>query len=263
MSTRRGESRPQEARQQAIAEFVAKQGSATAVELAELTGVSVMTVHRDLDELARRGLLRKFRGGVSAQPSTVFESDAEYRLNARIDQKRAIAARAVELVEPGGSVMLDDSTTALQLATLLEPLAPLTVVTNYRRTIDEVCAMKDVRLIALGGDYFRTHDSFNGLPCTEAIASVSVDTAFLSTSAMTAAMTYHQEQEIVVVKRAMLAAAATKVLLMDSSKMPRTALHHLAPVDAYDRVIVDDGVDPVLLAELRDRVEVEVATTNH
>ncbi|MDT0303488.1 DeoR/GlpR family DNA-binding transcription regulator [Streptomonospora wellingtoniae] len=263
MSARRGEARPQEARQQSIAEFVAKQGSATAVELAELTGVSVMTVHRDLDELARRGLLRKFRGGVSAQPSTVFESDAEYRLNARIDQKRAIAARAVELVEPGGSVMLDDSTTALQLATLLEPLAPLTVVTNYRRTIDEVCAMKDVRLIALGGDYFRTHDSFNGLPCTEAIASVSVDTAFLSTSAMTAAMTYHQEQEIVVVKRAMLAAAATKVLLMDSSKMPRTALHHLAPVDSYDRVIVDDGVDPALLAELRDRVEVEVATTNH
>lgn len=261
MSTRRGDARPQEARQQAIAEFVAKQGSATAIELAELTGVSVMTVHRDLDELARRGLLRKFRGGVSAQPSTVFESDAEYRLNARIDQKRAIAARAAAYVEPGGSVMLDDSTTALQLTAELEQLAPLTVVTNYRRTIDEVCAMKDVRLIALGGDYSRTHDSFNGLPCTEAIASVSVDTAFISTSAMTAAMTYHQEQEIVVVKRAMLAAAHTRVLLMDSSKMPRTALHHLAPVESYDRLIVDDGIGADLLEELRDRVEVDVVAT--
>ncbi|MBB4934804.1 DeoR/GlpR family transcriptional regulator of sugar metabolism [Lipingzhangella halophila] len=263
MSTRRSDARPQEARQQAIAEFVAKQGSATAVELAELTGVSVMTVHRDLDELARRGLLRKFRGGVSAQPSTVFESDAEYRLNARIEQKRAIAARAAEYVEPGGSIILDDSTTALQIASLLEPLSPLTVVTNYRRTIDELRTMKDVRLIALGGDYSRTHDSFNGLPCTEALSSISVDTAFISTSAMTAAMTYHQEQEIVVVKRAMLAAAATKVLLMDSSKMPRTALHHLAPADFYDRVIVDDGVDAALLAELRDHVTVDVAVVKN
>ena len=44
-------------------------------------------------------------------------------------------------------------------------------------------------------------------------------------------------------------------------EMPRTALHHLAPVDAYDRVIVDDGADPDLLEELRDRVAVEVAST--
>src|SRR5690625_6276192 len=79
MSTRRGDARPQEARQQAIAEFVAKQGSATAVELAELAGVSVMTVHRDLDELARRGLLRKFRGGVSAQRSEEHTSELQSR----------------------------------------------------------------------------------------------------------------------------------------------------------------------------------------
>ena len=262
MTSRRGTARPQETRQQTIVEYVVERGSATANELAELAGVSVMTVHRDVDDLARRGLLRKFRGGVSAQPSSVFESDVEYRLGARLAQKQAIAQCATALVEPGTSLLLDDSTTALQLARRLDRFTPLTVVTNYRRAMDELCGVTDLRLIALGGEYSRTHDSFNGLSCTEAIARVHVDVAFVSTSAMTTDMTFHQEQEIVQVKRAMLASASKRVLLMDSGKLTRTALHQLAPLAEYDDLVVDDGADPELLTELREAVRVHVAETD-
>src|SRR5437764_1417995 len=157
-------------RQQTIIDHVVEQGSATAADLAQVTGVSLMTVHRDLDELARRGLLRKFRGGVSAQPSTVFESNEEYRLGAHVSEKEAIAREALQYVEPGMSIMLDDSTSALALARLLDEIGPLTVVTNYLRTIDVLKDFSEVRLIGIGGDYSRTHDSFVGLPATEAIA---------------------------------------------------------------------------------------------
>jgi DeoR/GlpR family transcriptional regulator of sugar metabolism len=53
-----------EVRQQHIVAHVLANGVATASELTELTGASLMTVHRDLDELARRGVVRKFHGGV-------------------------------------------------------------------------------------------------------------------------------------------------------------------------------------------------------
>jgi DeoR/GlpR family transcriptional regulator of sugar metabolism len=72
-------------------------------------------------------------------------------------------------------------------------------------------------------------------------------------------MTYHQEQDIVLVKRAMLDAAARTVLLMDSSKAPRRALHQLRPLDAFDELVVDDGVGDELLAEMREHVSVTVA----
>ncbi|NEE10819.1 DeoR/GlpR transcriptional regulator, partial [Streptomyces sp. SID7499] len=99
-------------------------------------GVSLMTVHRDLDDLARQGVLRRFRGGASALPSTVFESSLDYRLGVNTAEKNAVARAAAALVEPGMSVMLDDSTTVLVMAGLLVDLAPLTVVTNARRVLD-------------------------------------------------------------------------------------------------------------------------------
>jgi DeoR/GlpR family transcriptional regulator of sugar metabolism len=260
-SANTGNARSREIRQQHITDFVMSKGSASAAELAELTGVSVMTVHRDVDELTRRGLLRKFRGGVSAQPSTMFESNVEYRLGAHVDAKAAIAREAIRYVEPGSSVLLDDSTTALALAKLLPGVAPLTVVTNYLRAINTLKDVQDLRLICLGGDYSGTHDSFLGMPCVEAVERITVDIAFVSTSSMNAEMTFHQESEIVMVKRAMLAGAQKTVLLMDSSKMPRSALHRLAPVTEFSRLIVDSGVPKHLAEELRSRTDVEIAQT--
>ena len=218
---------PRLLRQQRIIDHVVAQGFASAAELSTLTGVSLMTVHRDIDDLVSRGLLRKFHGGVSAQPSTVFESSSDFRLHTRTREKEALAAAALPMITPGMSVMLDDSTTALALARLLVDVGPLTVVSNYRQVHETLREAPDIRLIGIGGEYSRTHDSYVGLPCQEMIAGLSVDILFLSTSAMNAAMTFHQEQEIVLVKRAMMATAGTRVLLMDASKVGRAALHRI------------------------------------
>ncbi len=87
----------------------------------------------------------------------------------RVEAKAAIARQAAKLVEPGMSIMLDDSTTALSLAKLLPEFVPLTVATNYLRGIELLKDVDDLRLICLGGDYSRTHNSFLGMPCLEAV----------------------------------------------------------------------------------------------
>ncbi|MER5769503.1 DeoR/GlpR family DNA-binding transcription regulator [Streptomyces sp. NPDC001985] len=250
-----------DARRRRIADHVVEHGTVTGADLAQLTGVSLMTVHRDLDDLERRGVLRRFRGGASALPSTVFESSLDYRLGVNTAEKSAIARTAAALVEPGMSVMLDDSTSVLAMALLLVDKAPLTVVTNARRVVDVFTEREGIRLIALGGEYSRTHDSFLGVPCVEAIEALSVDLVAVSTSALDSRMAYHQEQDVVLVKRAMLKSSAARVMLMDHSKLARTALHRLAPVGEVGHLVVDDGVEPELVGRLREQTRVTVAAT--
>src|SRR5262245_30623785 len=93
-------------RRRALAEYVLNEGPVPAADLATRFGVSLMTVYRDIDELEREGVLRKTRGGVTAQPSGVFESNVAYRKRAMRAEKAALAAHALTLVEPGMSVML-------------------------------------------------------------------------------------------------------------------------------------------------------------
>jgi DeoR/GlpR family transcriptional regulator of sugar metabolism len=239
-------------RRQRIAAVVLAHESVSARDLALRFDVSLMTIHRDLDELERQGVLRKTRGGASPQPSSLFESNVRYRLATARAEKEALARYALSLIEPGQAVLLDDATTTLALARLLPGIAPLTVITNYLASIQALHDAPGIRLIALGGVYFPSHDSFTGIVCESAIGSLRADVFFMSTSAVSHGTAYHQEQEIVAVKRAMLRSASRRILLIDHAKLAKTALYQLAPLADFDLIVVDDGVDATGLSMLEE-----------
>ncbi|HUR01378.1 MAG TPA: DeoR/GlpR family DNA-binding transcription regulator [Nonomuraea sp.] len=248
------------ARRQAMAEHLMRHGAASVSELAEFYRVSVMTVHRDLDELEFQGMVRKYRGGASAQASSVFESNIAYRLTAQTAEKEAIARHVVGLIEPGSSVMIDDSTTALAVARHLAEVAPLTVVTNFLEAIKLLAPVPGIRLMALGGEYHPTHDSFLGVGCVDAVEAMNADTVIVSTSAISDRHAFHQEQEIVLVKRAMVAAGTRRVLAVDHTKLDRVALHRVAPLEKFDVIVVDAQAPAEAVKRLRERrYNVEVA----
>ena len=68
-----------------------------------------------------------------------------------VDAKRAIATAAAGLVASGGSVLLDDSTTAAQLVPHLLQKVPLTVATNFLPNLRPLAGADGISLIALGG----------------------------------------------------------------------------------------------------------------
>lgn len=243
--------RKTEARQRLITERVVAQGSCSAQELATEFDVSIMTIHRDLHVLERRGIVRKFHGGVTAQPSGVFESQLSYRMMSRSAEKSAIAQVALRYVEPGMSVMLDDSTSILHMIPGLAERSPLHVATTFLtglRRLADIAVDSELTVIALGGVYDAPHDSFVGMQCVEQIAGIRADALFMSTSAISSTEAFHQEERIVALKRAMVHAATKKYLLIDHTKVGRVALHRIVPLSEFDLVITDAGVDPEVLA---------------
>ena len=153
------------------------------------------------------------------------------------------------------------TTTALALIPHLAAAAPITVVTNFLPVVAEAADLPGVEIVLLGGAYHRLQEACFGLQTTDAIEQLHADTLFLSTTAVTDGSCYHRSEMTVMVKRSFLACAGRKILLVDHAKFGRPAPHLLSPVDAFDVVITDAGIDAEDLAELRERnVTVEVAT---
>lgn len=249
-------------RREHIAERALREGSVSAKSLAGEFGVSMMTIYRDLDELEQRRIVRRERGGATAQPSSLFESDVRYRILRSKVEKDALCERALQEIEPGQAVMVDDSTTVLPLVYKLPALVPLTLITNFRVALEESMDVKGLQVTSLGGDYLSSHDAYVGLVCEAAISAVRPDVFFMSTSSVSEGGAFHQEPEMVRIKRAMLRAARRGVLLVDHGKFHNKAVNHLASLREFDLVLTDDGAPAEAIADLDDHgVRYEVVST--
>ncbi|MGX6512794.1 DeoR/GlpR family DNA-binding transcription regulator [Rhodococcus sp. SJ-2] len=237
----------------AILECLLADETESAQSLATRFGVSLMTVHRDLDELQRRGVVRKFRGGVSVARTSTYEISAPLRRLVAVPQKKAIAAAAARMVGPGQSVLLDDSTTVAMTLDHLLGIEELHIVTNYLPTLTRIAHEGGPTVAAIGGTFDVGHESFLGLGAVGAIRALRVDTAFLSTTTADADGLYHQEESIVAVKSEMLRSARRRVLLVDSGKLGDTSLHQISEWDAVDDLITDVDAPADLLDALRSR----------
>ncbi len=247
-------------RQEAIRERILTHGFVSVGELADAFAVSGMTIRRDLELLEEQGWVRKVRGGATAEPSAFYHGDVRHRMQAMAAAKGEIAAHALGHVERGHTIMLDESTTGYGLAQLLPNRRPVTVITNFLPSLQLLSRKPGIDLIALGGAYRPAYDAFLGLRTAESVGSMTADLLFASTTAITAGSCYHRSQETIEVKLALMQAAARKILLADHAKFGKRAVHHLASVTEFDLVIVDSGIAPEHLEELRQLgVAVEVA----
>lgn len=219
-------------------------GSASVEDLIALTSVSRMTMHRDLDELEHRGALHRTRGGASVEKSQLFEASVEYRLATEQRAKAAIAECAASLIEPGQVLLLDDSTTSHAFLRALPNDLPVTIVSNFLPNMQLATARPNTHLIALGGDYYPSYQAFFGLLTETALANVHADVLVASASGLRGRSIFHQSQLVIATRRAMAESSTTRLLLVDSSKIGRTALYLYGSVEDYDHLMIDDGIDP-------------------
>ena len=244
--------RNQTQRQDVIIEHVINVGSAKIEDLSALLNVSAMTVHRDLDDLDARGIVRKSRGIVTAVATSLFEANPEYRQRQQVQEKKAIAQSAFELVESGQAIILDDSTTGVHLAELLPQKQPLTVITHFQKTINVLIPHPTISLISLGGQHSQWSNAFMGSLTINSLKSLRADVLFMSTPAVIDDYCFHQHNEAALIKEAMFESASKRYLLVDNSKFKETALHRNIALKDFDAVIVDPGLNTETITHLKN-----------
>jgi len=241
-----------ESRQQAIMDLLVAEGNVDLDSLAERFAVSRMTIHRDLDELESAGLLRKVRGGATIESGTRFESDFRFRERQGGAAKSAMATEALDLVEPGMTVMINDGSMAALLGERLTAKRPLTVITNNAAVIDALKAEAGITLIALGGLYSPKFNAFLGKVTEEALESLRADIAFISTPGVSGLEVFHMDEQVVRAKRLMMDKARIRCLVVNHARFGHAALYRLGALAEFDHIITDDQPDARTAKTFRD-----------
>ncbi|OEU88127.1 DeoR family transcriptional regulator [Streptomyces abyssalis] len=247
-----------EQRRQDVLRYVAGHEETRIADLADRFDVSLMTMHRDLDDLAARRLLRKVRGRAVAFPALTMETATRFREGSNLAAKAALCAAVAGRITPGSTVLVDDSTTLFPLAESLAGLDQLTVVTNSVGFAQRAGSAAGTDVTLLGGHYHSEFHSCTGPDVTRALSRIRADIALMSAAAVLEGRLFHPLREYAEVKEAMLASASTALLLVDHSKFGKTATYAYGTADAYQAVITDTstpGAETAAIADMGVAVE--------
>jgi DeoR/GlpR family transcriptional regulator of sugar metabolism len=246
-----------------ILEAVRRSGAVRVADLAPELRVSGMTVRRDLDALAQRGLIDKVHGGATArQDLSLDEPGFEAKSSRQRAEKEAIARSAALLVEPGSAVGLSAGTTTWTMARHLDDVPDLTVVTNSVKVADVLQRRpRPDRTVVLTGGIRTPSDALVGPIAVSTLRSLHLDMVVLGVHGMheTAGFTTPNLLEAET-NMAFVASAPSLVVVADHTKWSVVGLSAIAGLDEADTLVTDDRMPAEGLGALRDRVgEVVVA----
>ena len=220
-------------------EYIEQKNVVTIKELQILfPDVSLMTIHRDLDALSEAGVVVKFRGGAK---SVRHSGDPEF--NVRIGEnnagKRAIALKAMELLQPHSSIFLDASTTNLMLARSL-PDINLNVFTTGPSIALELCRLHNPVVTLCCGTINRKNLALSGQNTLEMLEKINIDMAFIGVSgcSVDAGFTCGTEGDMLV-KRMVIRKARTSVVMCSREKLKCLMPYTFATFSDVDYLISD------------------------
>ncbi len=239
-------------RQQQIMVEARRAGRVEVASLADSLGVAAETVRRDLTALELRGSVRRVHGGAIPVERLELEPTLATRSSRLTEVKRRIAARVLDELPTGGTVLLDSGSTTLAVVQLLPPDLDLTVVTNSVAAAAALSTHPGITLYLLGGHVRGITGAAVGEWATAALDGLVVDLAILGTNGISAArgLTTPDQAESLV-KTAMVHSARRVLVATDSSKAGDDHLHRFATLAEVDVVVTDTDLADDVAAELR------------
>lgn len=246
-------SRDPVARQNLLVESLSRKGFMSVADIAEETGVSEITIRRDLTELERSGTIRRTHGGALIAKNGVSniydirEPTFEARRRRNSDAKIRIAAMAAQFVKPGHTIALDTGSTTLELTRFLSDIADLRIITNNTRAATLLAETSHP--VYLPGGRLRGRElSIYGSSAASFISSYHYDIVFLGLSGITEQGLFDYSPEDSEIKRVFLQRSDQVIALCDASKFNRQAMVRIASLGEIHILIVDTAPPDTLRA---------------
>lgn len=243
-------------RRDAVAEMVARQGSARVSQIAERFRVSAATVRRDLEELEERGVVERVHGGAVA----VREEESRHRASGKSSPPTGsgIGRAVADLISDGETVFLGPGSLCLEVARSLSDHAHITVITNGLEIAHWLAANASHRLILTGGQAEGPGMGLVGQMTRDTISSLRADHVVLELGGISAVEgltddSLHQAE----IAQVLMEAGAIIVVVVSPERVGRVAAAPVAPVTSVDVIVTGREAPAAYLWDLSE-VGVEI-----
>ena len=226
-----------------IYEYLKAHRRASITELAQTLYTSESTIRRDLAEMQQKGLIARYHGGAMLRDGT-DELSIFVRLERDADRKERTARLALGRLPAFDSVFIDNSTTCLALARMLD-LQNKMVVTNGLQLALQLSRKKDVHTVIPGGAVQFGASATAGSLTTRMMQMFAFDLMLMSCAAMNERGIYERSLETTQLKQIVMERSKHKVLIADASKLDTDAAYRIAGPEVLDEIITDAPDDKI------------------
>lgn len=231
-------------RREKILELIREDGQAKVADLSRLFKVTEVTIRQDLERLEKDGFILREHGGAYLKNANANVRTFTLQNRDNMEEKTAIARKAVEIIHDGDTIILDSGSTTTEIAKLLIGYSNLTVITNALNIAFILGAELGINVVVTGGEFKAPTLSLTGQKAADFFQNLHVDKLFLATAgiALKSGLTYPGISDICV-KRAMIESANETFLVADSSKIGKSAFASLGALSLIHYLITDSKIN--------------------
>ena len=220
-------------------------------ELCGILHVSEDTIRRDLNELEKKGQLKKVHGGAI---TLSFIPSFKKREVQEIQTKHIIAKKALKLIQDDQVIIIDGGTSNMQLVNILPDDKKLTIFTNSIPVASKLCEYPNVDGVLLGGNILRKGHSIVGYQALESLQDIHADLCFLGITSVDPDFGLSEaNRKETTIKRAIINSSKTVVSMVISSKLYTRQPFKVCDIDCLNTMVTELEPDDERLRAYRKK----------
>lgn len=228
-----------ESRKKDIIDILYEKERVSVSELAKTLYVSEMTIRRDLTELEKKGMLKRYRGG-AVLTAVSGEMPIEQRYFVDEHGKLSLSKKAVKYLDDNLTIFIDSSSTCQYIIPYIGRFKNVTIVTNSVNAL-LIASKVQIPCILIGGSYFAPDMCFVGSTAEQYAEQYNVDIAFFSARGLSKdGVISDKDIEQSMIRKIIMKNSGKNIFLFEKGKLNAKYLYTVCHKRDVDCVIVED-----------------------
>ncbi len=231
-------------RRKEILQLLSESGQVLVDKLSKEFQVSEVTIRNDLDQLEKKNMLIRARGGaIKMETGVGLDQRLADKNKINYHEKARIGKKAALLVNEADTIIIDSGSTTAEMVRNLPDFQDLTVITNALNIASQLMVKPNINMIIPGGYLRKNMLSLVGPQAEKSLRNFNVDKAFLGVDGFdTKNGIFTPNVEEARLNEIMIEISKEVILLADSSKFKKRSFAFICPINRINKVITDEKI---------------------